>query len=229
MTVREARKIISEEVLDSMVDTDKVAEEAKKRVEQSGIIFIDEIDKIATKTGEAHGQDVSREGVQRDILPIVEGSSVNTRYGVVDTTHILFIAAGAFSVASPSDLIPELQGRFPLRVELDALKKDDFRRILTEPKNALTKQYTALLATEDVKIIIDDSAIERMASLAEEVNSRDENIGARRLHTIMEKVLDDISFSADEHGGETITIDSSYVDDKLRDIVKDTDVSRYIL
>lgn len=229
ISVQEARKIITEEVLDSMVDTDKVAEEAKQRVEQSGIIFIDEIDKIATKTGESHGQDVSREGVQRDILPIVEGSSVNTRYGVVDTTHILFIAAGAFSVASPSDLIPELQGRFPLRVELDALKKDDFRRILTEPRNALTKQYTALLATENVTIDITDGAIDRMASLAEEVNSRDENIGARRLHTIMEKVLDDISFSADEHSGETITIDEKYVDEKLIDIVKDTDVSRYIL
>lgn len=227
--VREARKIISAEVLDSMVDEDKVADEAKKRVEQNGIIFIDEIDKIAVKNGESRGQDVSREGVQRDILPIVEGCNVNTRYGVIDTTHILFIAAGAFSVASPSDLIPELQGRFPLRVELDALKKDDFRRILTEPKNALTKQYTALLATEDVRVEITDGAIERMSFLAEDVNSRSENIGARRLHTIMEKVFDDISFSADERAGETVTIDESYVDEKLKDVAADIDMSRYIL
>ncbi|WP_315601326.1 ATP-dependent protease ATPase subunit HslU [Treponema socranskii] len=229
VTIHEARKIISGEVLDTMIDRDKVASEAKKRVEQNGIIFIDEIDKIATKNGESRGQDVSREGVQRDILPIVEGSNVNTKYGVVDTSHILFIAAGAFSVSAPSDLIPELQGRFPLRVELDALKKDDFKKILTEPKNALTKQYVALLQTEGVTVRFADDAIERMSFLAEDVNAKSENIGARRLHTIMEKVLDDISFTADEHAGETIDIDAAYVDDKLKDIVTDGDMSRYIL
>ena len=229
VTIHEARKIISGEVLDTMIDRDKVASEAKKRVEQNGIIFIDEIDKIATKNGESHGQDVSREGVQRDILPIVEGSNVNTKYGVVDTSHILFIAAGAFSVSAPSDLIPELQGRFPLRVELDALKKDDFKKILTEPKNALTKQYVALLETEGVTVRFADDAIDRMSFLAEDVNAKSENIGARRLHTIMEKVLDDISFTADEHAGETIDIDAAYVDDKLKDIVTDGDMSRYIL
>ena len=227
--IREARKIITEETLDSMIDADKVADEAKNRVEQSGIIFIDEIDKIATKGGQASGQDVSREGVQRDILPIVEGSKVNTRYGVVDTTHILFVAAGAFSVAAPSDLIPELQGRFPLRVELDSLSKDDFKRILTEPKNALTKQYTALLATEGVTLDFTDDAIDRMASIAEDVNSRSENIGARRLHTIMEKVTEAISFDADEHAGETIHIDNAYVEEKLKGISTDQDLSRYIL
>ena len=229
VTIHEARKIISGEVLDTMIDRDKVASEAKKRVEQNGIIFIDEIDKIATKNGESRGQDVSREGVQRDILPIVEGSNVNTKYGVVDTSHILFIAAGAFSVSAPSDLIPELQGRFPLRVELDALKKDDFRKILTEPKNALTKQYVALLETEGVTVRFAEDAIDRMSFLAEDVNAKSENIGARRLHTIMEKVLDDISFTADEHAGETIDIDAAYVDDKLKDIVTDGDMSRYIL
>ena len=229
VTIHEARKIISGEVLDTMIDRDKVASEAKKRVEQNGIIFIDEIDKIATKNGESRGQDVSREGVQRDILPIVEGSNVNTKYGVVDTSHILFIAAGAFSVSAPSDLIPELQGRFPLRVELDALKKDDFKKILTEPKNALTKQYVALLETEGVTVRFADDAIDRMSFLAEDVNAKSENIGARRLHTIMEKVLDDISFTADEHSGETIDIDAAYVDDKLKDIVTDGDMSRYIL
>ncbi len=228
VTISEARKIISEQTLDSMVDTDKVADAAKKRVEQSGIIFVDEIDKIAVR-GESHGQDVSREGVQRDILPIVEGSNVNTKFGVINTTHILFIAAGAFSLAAPSDLIPELQGRFPLRVELDSLHKEDFKRILQEPKNSLIRQYTALLGTEGVKIDFTEDAIDRMSFIAEDVNSRSENIGARRLHTIMEKLLDEISFSADEHAGETIKIDSAYVDEKLRDIVSDQDLSRYIL
>ena len=228
VTISEARKIISEQTLDSMVDTDKVADAAKKRVEQSGIIFVDEIDKIAVR-GESHGQDVSREGVQRDILPIVEGSNVNTKFGVINTTHILFIAAGAFSLAAPSDLIPELQGRFPLRVELDSLHKEDFKRILQEPKNSLIRQYTALLGTEGVKIDFTEDAIDRMSFIAEDVNSRSENIGARRLHTIMEKLLDEISFSADEHAGETIKIDSAYVDEKLHDIVSDQDLSRYIL
>lgn len=229
VTIREARRILTEETLDNMVDRDKVSEIAKKRVENSGIIFIDEIDKIATKNGEGRGQDVSREGVQRDILPIVEGSNVNTKFGVVNTTHILFIAAGAFSVSAPSDLIPELQGRFPLRVELDSLNASDFRRILTETKNALTVQYVALLGTEKVNLVFTDDAIDRMSHLAEEVNGKSENIGARRLHTIMEKVLDDISFDADEHAGETITIDAKYVDEKLGDLVKDQDLSRYIL
>ena len=228
VTIKEARKILTEEVLDSMVDHDKIADEAKKRVEQSGIIFIDEIDKIAVH-GESHGQDVSREGVQRDILPIVEGSNVNTKFGVVDTTHILFIAAGAFSVAAPSDLIPELQGRFPLRVELDSLHKEDFKRILHEPKNSLIMQYTSLLETEGVKLDITEEAIDRMSFVAEDVNARAENIGARRLHTIMEKVLADINFEADEHKGETITIDAAYVDSKLTDVVQSEDLSRYIL
>lgn len=228
VTVREARKILQTETLDSMIDPDKVADIAKQRVEQSGIVFIDEIDKIATKNQNSSGQ-VSREGVQRDILPIVEGSKVNTKWGVVDTTHILFIAAGAFSMSAPSDLIPELQGRFPLRVELESLTKNEFKRILLEPKNALTKQYTALLETEGLKIEFSDDAIDRMSFLAEDVNSRSENIGARRLHTIMEKVLEDASFSADEHSGETLTIDAKFVDEKLRGVVTDVDLSRYIL
>lgn len=228
VTIREARRILTEDHLDRMVDTDKVSEEARQRVEQSGIIFIDEIDKIAVR-GERGGQDVSREGVQRDILPIVEGSKVNTKYGVVDTTHILFIAAGAFNLASPSDLIPELQGRFPLRVELDSLHAQEFRRILLEPKNALTKQYAALLATENVTVVFADDAIDRMSFLAADVNSRSENIGARRLHTIMETLLEELSFEADEHAGETITITSEYVDKRLQNIVENQDLSRYIL
>ena len=229
VSVREARNILMAQTLDRITDSDKVADEAKSRVEQSGIIFIDEIDKIATKGGEGSRQDVSREGVQRDILPIVEGSDVNTKWGVVNTTHILFIGAGAFSVAAPSDLIPELQGRFPLRVELEPLKKEDFKRILTEPKNALVKQYEALLATEGVTLKFTDEAIDRMAFIAEDVNSRAENIGARRLHTIMETVLEDLSFDADRHNGETVTVDRAWVDDRLKDVVKDQNLERYIL
>lgn len=228
VTVREARKILQEETLDSMIDPDKVADIAKERVEQSGIVFIDEIDKIASKNQNNSGH-VSREGVQRDILPIVEGSKVNTKYGVVDTTHILFIAAGAFSMSAPSDLIPELQGRFPLRVELESLTKDDFRRILLEPKNALTKQYSALLSTEGLNITFTEDAIDRMSFLAEDVNNRSENIGARRLHTIMEKVLEDVSFTADEHSGETLTIDEAFVNEKLNGVAENVDLSRYIL
>ena len=228
VSVREARRILTEETLDGMVDRDKVTEIARERVQQSGIIFIDEIDKIAVH-GETNGQGVSREGVQRDILPIVEGSNVNTKWGVIDTTHILFIAAGAFSVSAPSDLIPELQGRFPLRVELDSLHKEDFKRILTEPKNSLTMQYTALLETEGVKLDITEDAIDRMSFIAEDVNAKAENIGARRLHTIMEKVLDEISFDADKHAGETIKIDAAYVDEKLNGIAANEDLSRYIL
>ncbi len=229
MSVREARQVIMVETLDRITDRDKVADEAKQRVEQSGIIFIDEIDKIATKGGEGNRQDVSREGVQRDILPIVEGSDVNTKWGVVNTTHILFIGAGAFSVSAPSDLIPELQGRFPLRVELDALRKEDFKRILTEPKNALIKQYEALLGTEAVTLKFTEEAIDRMAFIAEDVNSHAENIGARRLHTIMETVLEDLSFEADMHKGETITIDEAFVNDKLKGIMQNQDLERYIL
>ena len=212
-----------------MVDHDKVTDEAKQRVEQMGIIFIDEIDKVASRSDRGGGPDVSREGVQRDILPIVEGSKVSTKYGVVDTRHILFIAAGAFSVSKPSDLIPEFQGRFPLRVELEALHAEDFKRILLEPKNALTKQYAELLETEGVKIEFLDEAIDRMSFLAADVNSKNENIGARRLHTIMEMLLEDISFNASEMGGETVKIDVAYVDERLKDIVQDQDLSRYIL
>lgn len=228
VSVKEARKILTQETLDSMVDNDKVIDRAKERVENSGIIFIDEIDKIAVH-GESHGQDVSREGVQRDILPIVEGSNVSTKFGVINTTHILFIAAGAFSVASPSDLIPELQGRFPLRVELESLTKDDFKKILKEPKNSLIMQYKSLLATENVNLEITEDAIDCMSVIAEEVNNKAENIGARRLHTVMEKVLDEINFSADEHSGETFKIDSEYVSSKLKDIAHSQDLSRYIL
>lgn len=227
--VHEARKVIMAEQLDRLVDHEKIAEEARNRVEQMGIVFIDEIDKVATKSDRGGNQDVSREGVQRDILPIVEGSTVNTKYGVVNTEHILFIAAGAFNISRPSDLIPELQGRFPLRVELESLNADDFRRILLEPKNALTRQYIALLSTEKVTIEFDDDAITMMSSLAAEVNSKMENIGARRLHTIMETLLEEISFDADEHAGETIRITTDYVSERLKDIVRDQDLSRYIL
>lgn len=228
VSVKEARKILTQETLDGMVDNDKVIDKAKERVENSGIIFIDEIDKIAVH-GESHGQDVSREGVQRDILPIVEGSNVSTKFGVINTTHILFIAAGAFSVASPSDLIPELQGRFPLRVELESLTKEDFKKILKEPKNSLIMQYKSLLATENVNLEITEDAIECMSVIAEEVNNKAENIGARRLHTVMEKVLDEINFSADEHSGKTFKVDSDYVSSKLKDIAQSQDLSRYIL
>ena len=229
VSVREARNILMEQTLERQTDQDKVVEEAKRRVEQSGIIFIDEIDKIATHNGGGDRASVSREGVQRDILPIVEGCDVNTKWGVVNTTHILFIGAGAFRVSAPSDLIPELQGRFPLRVELEALKKDDFKRILTEPKNALVKQYKALLGTEGVDLVFTDDAIDRMSGIAEEVNSHAENIGARRLHTIMESVLEEISFDADLHCGQTVTIDSDFVNKKLDGVVQNQNLERYIL
>lgn len=229
VTVREARNILMAQTLDRQTDNDKVADEAKNRVEQSGIIFIDEIDKIATRGGDGGRAEVSREGVQRDILPIVEGCDVNTKWGVINTTHILFIGAGAFSVSAPSDLIPELQGRFPLRVELEALKKEDFKRILTEPKNALVKQYKALLGTEGVELEFADEAIDRMAFIAEDVNSHQENIGARRLHTILESVLEELSFDADKHIGEKITIDAAFVDSRLQGIVQNQNLERYIL
>jgi ATP-dependent HslUV protease ATP-binding subunit HslU len=214
-----------------LVDMESVNRTAVQRVEQSGIIFIDEIDKIASRDGAAsgHGPDVSREGVQRDILPIVEGTTVNTKHGMVKTDHILFIAAGAFHVSKPSDLIPELQGRFPIRVELEPLTRDDFVRILTEPRNALVKQYMALIGTEDMTLSFTAGAIERVADYAARVNEITENIGARRLHTVMERLLDELSFDAPDRAGESITIDEAYVDRMLADIVKNEDLSRYIL
>jgi ATP-dependent HslUV protease ATP-binding subunit HslU len=228
VTVKQAQEILFAEERDKLIDMDKVSEIAKERTEQMGIIFIDEIDKIAS-TQNKTGIDVSREGVQRDILPIVEGSQVNTRYGIIDTSHILFIAAGAFHMSKPSDLIPELQGRFPLRVELKALTSEDFKQILTQPKNALIKQYMELLKTENVELEFNAEAIERISEIATEVNNRTENIGARRLHTIMENLLEEISFHAPELKGQTIKITKQYVDDKLGSIIEDRDVTRYIL
>jgi len=207
---------------------DKVVSEAVRRVEQSGIVFIDEIDKIAGRES-MHGPDVSREGVQRDLLPIVEGSTVNTKYGMVKTDHILFIASGAFHSTKPSDLIPEFQGRFPIRVELSSLGKEEFVRILTEPKNALIKQYVALLETEGIHLTFGDDAILEISRIAADVNERMENIGARRLHTVMERLLDEISYSAPEMSGKEVAIDAQYVRDRLNPILKDEDLSRYIL
>ncbi len=226
--VKEALPILVSQEAQRLIDMDQVVSEALERTEQSGIIFIDEIDKIAGSEGRS-GPDVSREGVQRDILPIVEGTTVVTKHGPVRTDHILFIAAGAFHVAKPSDLIPELQGRFPIRVELEALKKEDFVRILREPENALTRQYAALLETEGVKVVFTDDGIEELAAVAYTVNERTENIGARRLHTVMEKLLEDISFHAPDMTGVEVTIDASYVRQKLADVVGDEDLSRYIL
>ena len=229
VTVARAREILKAEEAEKLVDRDRVSDEARQRVEETGIIFIDEIDKIAVKGDRGGGPDVSREGVQRDILPIVEGATVNTKWGPVNTDHILFIAAGAFNVSKPSDLIPELQGRFPLRVELDSLGKDDFLRILTEPKNALIKQYTELLGTENVTLKFSPESIEHLAALAAEVNSKLENIGARRLHTIMETLLEELSFEASDIAPATVDVTVDYVNDKLADIVKDQDLGRYIL
>jgi ATP-dependent HslUV protease ATP-binding subunit HslU len=228
VTVREALEHLEQEEQQKLVDMESVAKAAVDRVQQSGIIFVDEIDKIAGREG-GQGPDVSREGVQRDILPIVEGTTVNTKYGMVHTDHILFIAAGAFHVSKPSDLIPELQGRFPIRVELEPLGRDDFVKILTEPKNALIKQYVALLETEDVALRFTDEAIGRIADFASMVNERTENIGARRLHTVIERLLDDISFNAPDLTEKAITIDGEYVDRMLAGIVRDEDLSRYIL
>ncbi len=228
LTVPDALQALAQEEEQKLVDMDTVARAAVDRVQQSGIIFIDEIDKVAGREG-GHGPDVSREGVQRDILPIVEGTTVNTKYGMVRTDHILFIAAGAFHVSKPSDLIPELQGRFPIRVELEALGRLDFVRILTEPKSALVKQYTALLSTEGVTIRFTDGAIGRIADFAALVNDRTENIGARRLHTVMEKLLDEVSFDAPDMTEKDITIDEAYVDRMLADIVRNEDLSRYVL
>jgi ATP-dependent HslUV protease ATP-binding subunit HslU len=228
MAVSEAFEHLTQEETQKLIDMDGVAKAAIHRVEQAGIIFVDEIDKIAGREG-GHGPDVSREGVQRDILPIVEGTTVNTKYGMVRTDHVLFIAAGAFHVSKPADLIPELQGRFPIRVELEALGRDEFVRILTEPKNALIKQYTALMGTEGLTLEFTPDAIERIAELATTVNERTENIGARRLHTVLERLLDDVSFHAPELGGRSIMIDATYVDRMLADIVRSDDLSRYIL
>jgi ATP-dependent HslUV protease ATP-binding subunit HslU len=228
MRVDEARTVLLLEEKEKLIDMDQIAKTAVTRVEQGGIVFLDELDKIAGKES-SHGPDVSREGVQRDLLPIIEGTTVNTRYGMVRTDHILFIAAGAFHVSKPSDLIPELQGRFPIRVELDSLDEKDFVRILREPENALPRQYRALLSTEGIDLSFTDDAIERIARLAAEVNERTENIGARRLHTVMEKLLDEISFSASELENKKVVIDKEYVDKMLADVVRDQDLSRFIL
>jgi ATP-dependent HslUV protease ATP-binding subunit HslU len=229
MSVAEARAAVLAEEMDKLIDGDRVSEEARRRVEETGIVFIDEIDKIANRESKGGGQDVSREGVQRDILPIVEGSTVNTKHGMVDTSHILFIAAGAFTVSKPQDLIPELQGRFPIRVELEALSAKDFVRILTEPENALTRQYVELLKTEGVEIVVDVQAVERIAQIAQEVNARNENIGARRLHTIMERLLEELSFAAPELAGQRIPITKEYVEERFKDFFERQDLSRYIL
>ena len=226
--VPEALEILTQQEAQRLVDMDKVTRNAIERVEQSGIIFLDEIDKIVGSDG-GHGPDVSREGVQRDLLPIVEGSNVNTRYGMVKTDHILFIAAGAFSASKPSDLVPELQGRFPIRVELDSLGKEEFIRILTEPHNALIRQYVEMLATEGVKIQFRESAVAEIAEVAAVVNEKTENIGARRLYTIMETLLDEISFDAPDMAEKEVVIDAEYVRQKLMNIVEDEDLSRYIL
>ncbi|MEP6915305.1 MAG: ATP-dependent protease ATPase subunit HslU [Acidobacteriota bacterium] len=228
LTIPEALEALGQEEEQKLIDMESVARAAVERVQQAGIIFIDEIDKVAGREG-GHGPDVSREGVQRDILPIVEGTTVNSKYGMVRTDHILFIAAGAFHVSKPSDLIPELQGRFPIRVELEALGREDFVRILTEPKNALIKQYTALLSTEGVSVRFTDGAIGRIADFATLVNDRTENIGARRLHTVMEKLLDQVSFDAPDLTDKDVTIDEAYVERMLADIVGNEDLSRYIL
>ncbi len=229
MTVAQAREVFAAQEAQRLIDTQAIGAEAIDRSEQSGMVFLDELDKIAGRGSEGHGPDVSREGVQRDILPIVEGSTVQTKYGPCDTFHILFICAGAFHVSSPSDLIPELQGRLPIRVELDSLSGDDFRRILVEPENSLVRQYTELLATEGVTIEFTDEALDRLADLAEEVNDTTENIGARRLYTLMERLLEELSFEAPEVSGQEITIDISYVNSQLAELADDEDLSRYML
>ena len=228
LPVKEALEILQQEEADKLIDMEEVGRQAVRSVEQNGIVFLDEIDKIAGRS-HSQGPDVSREGVQRDILPIVEGSTVNTKYGPVQTDHILFIAAGAFHIAKPSDMIPELQGRFPIRVELSALSKEDFVRILTEPENALISQYVELLKTEDLHLEFTPEAIEELAEIAFEVNTRDENIGARRLHTILEKTMEEISFEAPQLAEQTICVTPQYIRDRLGEILKDQDLSRYIL
>ncbi len=228
MTIKEAREVLFATISDRLIDMDEVISEAIHRVENRGIVFIDEIDKIAV-SGKGSGPDVSRTGVQRDILPIIEGSTIMTKHGPVKTDHILFIAAGAFHMSKPSDLIPELQGRFPIRVELKHLEKEDLKRILREPKNSLLKQYRALLATEDVNIEFTEDGIDKIAEISYRVNEETEDIGARRLYTVMEKILEDISFYATDYKGQTITIDAKYVEEKLENILKKEDLSRYIL
>ncbi len=228
MTVKESHDILVAQESDKMIEEDKIITEAKKATEENGIVFLDEIDKVSARSDRVGG-DVSREGVQRDLLPLIEGTTVSTKHGPIKTDHILFIASGAFQLAKPSDLLPELQGRLPIRVELDALKEEDFKRILKEPDNSLIKQYKELLKTENVNLEFTNDGIDMLAKISAEVNSSVENIGARRLHTIIEKVLDDISFNATDRAGETITINQKYVQDNLGNLVKDTDLSKFIL
>jgi ATP-dependent HslUV protease ATP-binding subunit HslU len=228
MTVKESHEILVAQESDKMIEEDKIVQEAKKSTEDNGIVFLDEIDKVSAR-GDRVGGDVSREGVQRDLLPLIEGTTVNTKHGPIKTDHILFIASGAFQLAKPSDLLPELQGRLPIRVELSALNEKDFIRILKEPDNSLIKQYKALLKTENVDLEFKDDGIEMLAKISTEVNSSIENIGARRLHTIIEKVLDDISFNATDRAGEKIVVDKKFVEKNLGDLVKDTDLSKFIL
>ena len=230
MKISEARTILEQQEINRLIDMDDVKDVAVKRVEQSGIVFLDEIDKICVaQSAGTKGGDVSREGVQRDLLPIVEGSTINTKYGMVKSDHILFIAAGAFHMSKPTDLIPELQGRFPIRVELDSLTAEEFVRILKEPENSLTRQYRALLGADGVDVTFTDEGIERIAEMADELNKSLENIGARRLHTIVEKLLEEISYEAPEINDKKIVVDSAYVDEHLKDIVEDRDLSRYVL
>ena len=228
MSVKESHDILIAQESDKMIEEDKIIKEAKKATEENGIVFLDEIDKVSARSDRVGG-DVSREGVKRDLLPLIEGTTVSTKHGPIKTDHILFIASGAFQLAKPSDLLPELQGRLPIRVELDALKEEDFKRILKEPDNSLIKQYKALLNTENVNLQFTDDGIDMLAKISAEVNSSVENIGARRLHTIIEKVLDDISFNASDRAGETVTINEKYVQDNLGNLVKDTDLSKFIL
>tara|TARA_A100001011_G_scaffold201478_1_gene209818 strand:- start:13202 stop:14620 length:1419 start_codon:yes stop_codon:yes gene_type:complete len=228
MTVKESHDILVAQESDKMIEEEKIIKEAKKATEENGIVFLDEIDKVSARSDRVGG-DVSREGVQRDLLPLIEGTTVSTKHGPIKTDHILFIASGAFQLAKPSDLLPELQGRLPIRVELNALNEDDFKRILKEPDNSLIKQYKELLKTENVNLVFTDDGIDMLAKISAEVNSSVENIGARRLHTIIEKVLDDISFNATDKAGETITIDKKYVNENLGNLVKDTDLSKFIL
>ena len=228
MSVKESYEILMNEESDKLIEKDKIIKSAKNSAENNGIVFLDEIDKISARTDRVGG-DVSREGVERDLLPLIEGTTVSTKYGTVKTDHILFIASGAFQLAKPSDLLPELQGRLPIRVELDPLNSDDFKRILKEPDNSLIKQYKALLKTENVELVFTDDGIDTIASIANEVNSTVENIGARRLHTIIERVLDEISFTATDRSGEKITVDSKYIKENIGELVKDTDLSKFIL